>query len=158
MIFMTYRRDVAVAYAHQWAYDRNPDYYRFDGIGGDCTSFISQCLFAGCGIMNYMRDTGWYYRSVNDRAPAWTGVEFLYRFLTGNKGPGPFAAEKDLRYAQPGDVVQLSFDGETFAHSLLVVETMSLSIATHTDDCDHRPLRSYLYKQARLLQIEGVRG
>ena len=78
---VTYNRDKSVEYAHQWAYGRNPAYYNFDQLGGDCTSFISQCLYAGCGVMNYTRDTGWYYISSYDRAAAWSGVEFLHRFL-----------------------------------------------------------------------------
>ena len=37
-----YDRERAVAYAHQWAYSRNPAYYDFSVLGGDCTNFISQ--------------------------------------------------------------------------------------------------------------------
>lgn len=33
-----YQREKAVAYAHQWAYGRNPAYINFNGIGGDCTN------------------------------------------------------------------------------------------------------------------------
>ena len=31
-------------YAQKWALSRNPAYYNFDDIGGDCTNFVSQCL------------------------------------------------------------------------------------------------------------------
>jgi hypothetical protein len=62
-----YSREKAVAYARKWAHERNPAYYNFDSLGGDCTNFCSQCLYAGCGIMNYTRDTGWYYTSLNNR-------------------------------------------------------------------------------------------
>ena len=41
-----YNRENAVEYAKIWAYKRNPKYYNFDSVGGDCTSFVSQCLFA----------------------------------------------------------------------------------------------------------------
>lgn len=33
-----YNRQAAVEYAHLWAYGRNPNYYDFHGIGGDCTN------------------------------------------------------------------------------------------------------------------------
>ena len=33
-----YNRQLAVEYAHRWAYDRNPKYYNFSGIGGDCAN------------------------------------------------------------------------------------------------------------------------
>ena len=39
-----YEREKAVQYAKKWAYGRNPEYFNFDPIGGDCTNFISQCI------------------------------------------------------------------------------------------------------------------
>lgn len=154
---MTYQRKKAVQYAHKWAFRRNPAYYNFDGLGGDCTNFISQCIYAGAGVMNYTPDIGWYYISPGNRAAAWTGVEFLYRFLVNNRGPGPFAKELPLSFAALGDVIQLSFDGVVFSHSLLVVEKEGLLVATHTKDSDYRPLATYSFAQSRLLHIEGVR-
>jgi hypothetical protein len=159
---MNYDRNKAVHYAHRWAHGRNPAYYDFDSIGGDCTNFISQCLYSGCGIMNYTRDTGWYYNSPNSRSAAWSGVEYLHRFLTNNRRTGPFASELPLTLAQVGDIVQLSFDGSRYEHSLFVVDVGgsmgNIEIATHTYDSDYRPLNTYTYQTARLLHIEGVRG
>jgi len=37
-----YDRKEALLYAEKWAMDRNPRYYNFDSVGGDCTSFVSQ--------------------------------------------------------------------------------------------------------------------
>ena len=37
----------ACAYAEKYALKANPNYKSFDGIGGDCTNFISQILYAG---------------------------------------------------------------------------------------------------------------
>lgn len=48
-----YNRELAINYAKEWAYKRNPNYYNFDAVSGDCTSFVSQCLYAGCQVMNY---------------------------------------------------------------------------------------------------------
>ncbi len=59
-----YNRQAAVAYAHRWAFGRNPAYSNFDGMGGDCTNFASQCLYAGTGIMNFTPTYGWYYLSL----------------------------------------------------------------------------------------------
>ena len=50
---LPYNREAAVAYAHRWAYFRNPAYFDYSGIGGDCTNFASQCVFAGAGVMNF---------------------------------------------------------------------------------------------------------
>ena len=154
---MIYNREAAVAYAHEWAFSRNPDFYSFDDIGGDCTNFASQCIYAGAGVMNFTRNTGWYYISPSDRAAAWTGVAFLHKFLINNTGPGPFAAILPLRYAQPGDVIQLSSDGEVFTHSLVVVRTRpKILVAAHSKDADMRPLHTYNFRRLRLLHIEGV--
>ena len=69
-----YDRRAAVFYAHEWAFGRNPLFYNYDQIGGDCTNFASQCLFAGGGLMNFTPELGWYYLDPNQKAPAWTGV------------------------------------------------------------------------------------
>lgn len=152
-----YNRERAVAYAHRWAYSRNPAYYNFDAIGGDCTNFVSQCLFAGGGKMHYQKTFGWYYTDLNNRAPAWTGVDPLHRFLTTNRGTGPFATEVRPDALEPGDLIQLDF-GSGFAHTLLVVSVQDgICVAAHTDDSDNRPLDSYFYVTARHLHIAGVR-
>ncbi len=83
MTLRPYDRQAAVEYAHRWAYFRNPNYYNFDELGGDCTNFASQCLYAGAGVMNFTPTFGWYYVNVNNRAPAWTGVRF---FTTSSPG------------------------------------------------------------------------
>lgn len=156
---MPYDEEKAIAYAHKWAYGRNPRWGNFDAMGGDCTNFISQCLYAGCEVMNHHPTLGWYYYSLSRRSPAWTGVEFFYEFLTRNKGGGPYGEEGQLSQAQPGDVIQLSFDGQTFAHTLLVVAiTEDILLAAHTYDSDNRPLASYSYAAARLIRILGARG
>ena len=158
---LPYKRDAAVRYAHQWAYSRNPQYYNYDDLGGDCTNFASQCLYAGAGVMNHTPTFGWYYYDANNKAPAWTGVEYLYNFLTRDEPSlGPFAQEVMLRELLPGDIVQLSFDGVGFQHSPVVVQAgendAELLLAAHTDDADYRALDTYPYVSARFLHILGV--
>ncbi len=51
-----YERQKAIEYAKQWAFLRNPKYYNFDSVGGDCTSFISQCIYAGSNTMNFTKN------------------------------------------------------------------------------------------------------
>ena len=41
---LPYNRAAAVAYAHKWAYGRNPQYYDYEEIGGDCTNYAYQFL------------------------------------------------------------------------------------------------------------------
>lgn len=161
---MAYNREKAVAYAHRWAYDRNPRYADFQLMGGDCTNFISQCLHAGGARMNYTREHGWYFINLQKRSPSWSGVEFLFRFLTTNRGAGPYASVASAADMMPGDVVQLKFDGASqFGHSLLVVavgdipDNSNILIATHTYDSDYRPLDSWTGVTYRYLHVEGAR-
>ena len=77
LISFPYDRGHANAYARRWALSRNPLFPNYTGIGGDCTNFVSQCVYAGCCVMNYTPTFGWYYLSQTDRAPAWTGVEYF---------------------------------------------------------------------------------
>ena len=159
-----YDRTAAVDYAHEWAYSRNPVYYNYDKLGGDCTNFASQCLFQGAHVMNYRALYGWYYRNANDKSPSWTGVEYLHDFLVRSKGgAGPFAKKCGVEDIRPGDIVQLSFDAERFSHTPFVVETGSpprpdnILVAAHTYDCDKKILSAYTYKKIRYLHIAGVR-
>lgn len=152
-------------YARRWAYRRNPAYYNFDEIGGDCTNFVSQCVYAGAGVMNYTRDFGWYYISSYDRSPSWTSVKYFYNFMTENEGVGPFGREADLTEAEIGDVIQLSYnDNPGFTHSLLIVsagnfpDPDNILLSAHTMDTFRRRLSSYDYTNLRLIHIEGVRA
>ena len=158
-----YDRIKAKEYAKKWAYSRNPRYYNFDSVGGDCTSFISQCIYAGSGIMNYTKNTGWYYNSVNDRSPSWSGVEFLYKFLINNKGLGPIGGKVEIDKLEVGDIVQLSFDGIKFGHTLIIVNIENvltldnIYTASHTYDSYNRRVSSYKFKDIRFVHIKGVK-
>ena len=154
-----YNRSAAVAYARRWALSRNPAYYDFEKIGGDCTNFASQCLFAGAGIMNYTPVMGWYYRSLSDRAPAFTGVEYLYRFLINNKSVGPHAKEVAKAEVLPGDLVQFGSVGLGFYHCPVITAVFpEILVAAHSFDALDRPLSSYDYERIRFLHIDGVRA
>ncbi len=158
-----YDRYRAVAYAHKWAYKRNPKYFNFDNLGGDCTNFTSQVLYAGSRVMNFTPVYGWYYKSANNRTASWTGVEYLYNFLVNNMGDGPFAEEVDVNDIDIGDVIQLSFNGIQFAHSPVVVEVgnpvnlNNILVAAHSYDRDNYNITNYVWKKIRFIHIIGVR-
>ena len=161
-----YDREAAVSYAHRWAYGRNPLYYDYENLGGDCTNFASQVLYAGIGIMNFTPDLGWYYRDANDKAPAWSGVEFFWNFMTRKeKTVGPFGRPCALRGLKPWDFVQLWHRREgRFGHTPVVVDTGSIPtlrntlVAAHSEDADYRPLSSYSFQKIRFLHILGGRA
>lgn len=153
-----YNRQWAVNYARVWAYSRNPRFYDFADLGGDCTNFASQCIFAGAGVMNYTPEVGWYYINANNRSPSWTGVEFLYDFLVNNLSVGPYGREVSTDGVLPGDIVQLAdFEGD-FYHTLVIVATMpQILVAAHSRDVLNKPLEDYNFNAARFIHIEGVR-
>lgn len=159
MTITEYKEQAAVAYAKRWAFDRNPAFYDFSRIGGDCTNFASQCIYAGAGVMNHTPVSGWFYKSINDRAPAWTGVEYLYRFLVNNGGFGPFAEETTLDKLKVGDIVQLGRATGDFYHSPVVIgfSDGEILVAAHSYDVFGVPLSSYVFERTRGIHILGVR-
>ncbi len=146
-----------IAYARRWAFARNPAFYNFDSNGGDCTSFVSQCIYAGGAVMNYTPDVGWYYISPYDRAAAWSGVEYLYRFLTRNNDVGPFGELTDVSQATAGNVIQLG-NSRGFYHSLFVLDSGGvIRVAAHTNDVFGKALDDYDFERARCIHIIGAR-
>ncbi len=158
-----YNREKVIEYAKKWAYDRNPQYYDFDNVGGDCTSFASQCIYAGAKIMNYSKQNGWYYISGNNKSPSWSGVEFLYNFLTQNKSVGPYGYQVEQNKIELGDIAQLSFDGNKFSHSLVIVKIQDktdlnqIFISSHTFDSFNKRISEYNFEKIRFIHIDKVR-
>lgn len=160
---MPYNRILALEYARKWAFSRNPEFYDFSDIGGDCTNFVSQCIYAGCRVMNFTPVFGWYYINSYERAPAWTGVSFFYDFITSNKGAGPYGRLTSVSEMQIGDVIQLGDSDGNFYHTLLVTSVgripskYSIRVTAHSNDAFMRPLSRYSYSDIRYIHIEGVR-
>lgn len=123
-------------------------------FGGDCTNFISQCLYAGISEMNY-RGYGWYYINANRKSPSWTGVEYLYNFLINNKYEGPRGSVITKDELEIGDLIQLNFSGNIYGHTLFVTEINGddIKICSHTIDSKDRLLSTYNYQNIRYIKI-----
>ena len=123
-----YNREKVYEYAKKWAYSRNPQYYNYDAIGGD-------------------------YINGNNKSPSWTGVEFLYDFLVYNKGAGPFGKETTINNLDIGDVIQLSFDGVKFSHTMIVIQSsksiLDTLVAAHTFDTFGKKVSDYDFYKYR---------
>jgi hypothetical protein len=159
LVVKPYRRERAVEYAKKYAFSQNPLFGNFRGIGGNCTNFVSQAIYAAGCVMNYTPTFGWYYISLDDRSPSWTGVEYFYNFIIGNAGVGPFGRVATSDELEIGDVVQLGREGEGYYHTLLVVGfgEEGLLVAAQTDNAYARPLSTYDYDFARYIKILGIR-
>ncbi len=101
-----YDRRAAVRYAHAWAYGRNPRFYDYELIGGDCTNFASQCLYAGARVMDYAPTYGWAARpraQPGDRARRKFRGRASYHIPTQRKEAACMAQRKtEPRRARPG--------------------------------------------------------
>lgn len=106
-------------------------YYDFSKIKNnyDCTNFVSHALLAG-GAKPYKPSgatgiigTGWYYTNLDNRSSSWSGVSYLYSFLTSNrkKGPGGSASVYTTNGGtkKVGEILQFS-DGTKWVHSTII--------------------------------------
>ena len=159
LVTKPYNRENAVAYARKFAFSQNSRFGNFAGIGGNCTNFVSQCIYAGSCEMNYKPTFGWYYISLDERSPSWTGVDFFYNFIIENTQVGPFGRVATSDELEIGDVIQLAREEEGYYHSLLVVgfDGEDLLVSAQTDNAYARPLSTYTYDMARFIKILGVR-
>ena len=163
LIETAYNRRRAVIYALNWAFARNPRFYDFTDIGGDCTNFISQCLYAGCQVMNFSQENGWYYINSDNRAPSWTGVNFLRDFLLTNQGTGVYGEEAGLPEIMRGDVIQLINQEGRFYHTVFVSSVLypktpqNIFVCAHSDDSRNRRLSTYNYADIFPIHIVGAR-
>lgn len=154
-----YNRENVVEYANRYALNPNPAFYNFENLGGDCTNFASQCIFAGAQVMNFTPVFGWYYIDANNRTPSWTGVEELYNFLVNNTSSGPRGEVVELYELQIGDIIQLKFrEGPRFDHTPVVTSVGDLTpetilVAAHTNNSKNRPLSTYNYIDIRPIHI-----
>ena len=113
--------------------------------------------------MNYSKQNGWYYISGNNKSPSWSGVEFLYNFLTQNKSVGPYGYQEEQNKIELGDIAQLSFDGNKFSHSLVIVKIQDktdlnqIFISSHTFDSFNKRISEYNFEKIRFIHIDKVR-
>ena len=151
-----YDRQKAVDYAHTWWNRRNPQFYDFENLGGDCTNFISQCLLYG-GLE--MRPEWPYYNLLN-RTPSWTGVNEFYAFLTNSNNHEPLAKTINEQDVELGDIVQLVLLGPYFHHTAIITKILgnepkleNICVTCHTLDAIDKPLMSYRILKYRFLKI-----
>lgn len=143
-----YDRHKAVAYARKYALNYNPEYKDFNNSGGDCTNYISQCLYAG-GI-NQSRN--WKPYSDN-----WIRVNGLYNYLTRNG----YAQNINIKEEYlPGDIIQFYSNSKgIYGHSGIITLPLlngDYLYCCHSYDKLDFPLSEIypiLYNKFRVLKI-----
>ena len=129
-LFKGYNIDEALSYALKYVDEINPQFGNYEKWGGDCTNYISQCLFAG-GIPFDFQGIDvryhWYWFSEAKRTPSWTAANSLKFYMennnTNNDGSlamGLKAAPISLGQLLRGDLVQL-IDSNGYAYHSMIV-------------------------------------
>lgn len=165
--FGSYNPTKAVAYAKKYALDyNNLEYPAFSILtGGDCTNFVSQCLFAGGIPKDEWSKRGvvdttnlWYYYNVYEEhaqsgahvdyyTTSWIRVADLYEYLD-KKGLASIvevSSIQDLyKEARIGDIVQLSRGGGNYYHSIIITAGSggNMKYCGHTTDRYNYPLNT----------------
>lgn len=126
-----YDRDAAADYVYDYTVTPNSDYFNYAGLGGDCTNFASQVLYAGGmamtqAVSNPSNTDDWYYYSDGvglGRTPSWTGAHEFRQYWADVNGVGGKHAHQFIKYTaadfddestwlevynylEPGDIVQ----------------------------------------------------
>ncbi|SFI84350.1 Putative amidase domain-containing protein [Thermoflavimicrobium dichotomicum] len=118
-----YDRQAAVNYANHYWNKHNPTFRRFQD---DCTSFISQCLWAGGIPMTRSRNpaVGWWYHSGRSHrwSYSWAVANSLYWYLRGKHSTGPQAVlVKSPKELKLGDVICYDWQGDgVWNHNTIV--------------------------------------
>lgn len=148
----SFNRTAMYNYAYN-NYNKRPSQWgNFDGMGGDCTNFVSQIIYAGGAPFDTTGSYTWYYKGMSNRAPSWTSVSSLHNYLVNNDyiGPQGKVDSSNAAYiAAIGDVIQIDFgmDG-TYDHSTSIVHhqtsiTSQTTVAAHTNDRWNYPISNY---------------
>jgi hypothetical protein len=140
-----YDRAKAVQYAETWWNQANPKYIEF---AVDCTSFVSQSLYAGGAPMDYTgkRQIGWWYTGKQGKQELWSFSWAVAHSLQSHIS----LSRKGLRgltVASPqdlwlGDIISYDWDGNgRYEHNTIVTSKdangMPL-VNAHTYNCRNR--------------------
>lgn len=149
----------AVDYALKYALDMNPRFGNYEKWGGDCTNYVSQCLYAGdIPFDEEGMDVRyhWYWYSEARRAPSWTAANSLKFYMENNNKEkidlGLRARPTSLYNLLRGDIVQLLGDDGVAYHSMIctgyvvengkVIDYLISQHSAHSED-NSRRLKNY---------------
>lgn len=147
-----YNKPNGVAYAKKYAETKNTSFYDADRTGGDCTNFVSQCIWAAYGGWKPGDSTTTMTNNINNRVrmmpsttlsnwfghkngggTPWENVEGLWNFVTSNSGIGPRAngSNNNAVYKNlvafsiaQGDVLQFKRSGDSrYGPSVYVISS-----------------------------------
>lgn len=166
-----YDWQAALAYARRYAAARNPDWADYEGLGGNCQNYVSQCLYAGGIPMDLSGAAVWKWyggtvandRTASGRSSSWSGVDEFLAYAASNTGYG-LAAQTNAPYltGRPGDLIQMG-EGGHWRHVVIISqtvtndagETIDYFVHSNTSDLEDWPASLYGYPELALTRIAG---
>ncbi|MBC2315324.1 DUF1175 family protein [Listeria booriae] len=155
-----YNSKKAIDYAKKWYNKRNDNYRDFENNGGDCTNFVSQCIYNGGKPEKVLRPVPyatkkttkyWYSQHVYTKvysqrsykyyktiqvSTSWCNVSDFAAYWSQTQTVRSFTnVNSAVSYARPGDVIQFKKKGaERYYHSMLAIDKSNKTIylAGHT--------------------------
>ena len=154
-----YNRSKAVEYANTYYTKKNPDWPYYDG--SNCQNFACQCLNAG-GIPMDKEGSATLYCDGSGVVQSWTYVPGFRDYVINNSGFGLVGqVDCDLRYAQPGDIVQVGVNAAN-RHTTIVTGLVEedgvvkdVLLNSNTVNMKNFPLSAYVYPCYSLIHIFG---
>ncbi|MET9511559.1 amidase domain-containing protein [Streptomyces flavidovirens] len=147
-----YNYPAMAKYAEKYWKNYNPSYRKFNGVGGDCTNFISQSLRAG----GWQNDTGWYrsyknwwYTSSN-QTWSWTSVPYWASFALHSERTYNLS---NVYHMGVGDILQMDFSSNgSKDHSMITTYRSSRGVpylTYHSDNTYRKSVASIVASNPR---------
>lgn len=147
----TYSTADATDYALEYALTPNSAYADYSLMGGDCTNFISQCLYAGGKSMHYgtaYDGNCWFYTTSTNRTSTWTGASQFRNYVLGQYSQLNMS-QSDWSSVWHGDIIQILESGVA-KHSLIITGVAyssygrsDLLVCAHSQNRKHVSLSQY---------------
>lgn len=174
-----YNRSKAASYARTYAMSYNPNYpnYGYPNGNGDCTNFVSQCVYDGGMPMRIgSTDAYWYYNS-SGRSPSWAGADYFMRHWTKVRSSSYYGRAYEVRiytkdyimnnkatfgsFLSIGDIVQVLNETDSKAsHSIIVSEktnNTTINYCAHSNNALNQNIFNFIDGQPETRWIVAIK-
>ncbi|WP_276981326.1 amidase domain-containing protein [Johnsonella ignava] len=173
---LSYDREAVSKAAKKYAYNYNKLFVQYTGAGGDCTNYVSQCIWQspGWGFDRIGKNNSvkWACKKNSDKkyvyeTVSWVGVNELWTYFQINDsfsqagtvyGVSSTTRGYNSSNVQVGDVIQF-YNGNIWRHSVIVSEITDgiVYCAAHSSNYARRKLSEYisLYPTYRVAHINN---
>ena len=150
----TYNRSAAASYANTYVYSPNTSSWcDYSSSGGDCTNFVSQCLYAGGWSKfnngSYCSTGSWYHNGVGkctntsttkNYSCSWTQAADMQSLLSVSSRVVP--ASYPASSLEVGDIIQLKNSSGIAYHTMIVTQAGSIPKVTYRNASGYSPQKN----------------